>query len=288
MWYIPGSRRRDLQGGAVPEKRPLTIYEILARRRNARHSSGPRRKAGRYPVSPNRRHLELVPTAARNLKLLEADPRDFQPCEGPIVGRLNWHSRRGSANSRPRLEPSQPFCSLKLGRSRFELWQSQPTAWTFQKQTQANPLGLSHYLPTTWPQSSESKPIELNSQFMNGFQAKSARFSRILDGRWGGRLRSIIRSGRPGSWAETNGLRYTADSKGVSSILAKQMVGPKPMIRQDLMLKCQNYSFVAKSSLQFSALSFSVLSFQFSARNATWEIDWALPKATLSRQELVV
>jgi hypothetical protein len=62
----------------VPEKRPLTIPEIMARRRNARQSTGPRSKEGRYRVSLNRRHMKLRPLAIRNLKRLDADPGDVQ------------------------------------------------------------------------------------------------------------------------------------------------------------------------------------------------------------------
>lgn len=62
----------------MPDRRPLTIPQILARRRNSRFSTGPRTEEGRRRVSLNRRRLELPQRALRNLERLRADPRSFQ------------------------------------------------------------------------------------------------------------------------------------------------------------------------------------------------------------------
>jgi hypothetical protein len=64
--------------------------EILARRRNARLSTGPRTKAGRRRASLNRRQLELPPFAVENLKHLQADPRDFQRVWRDVVAILGF------------------------------------------------------------------------------------------------------------------------------------------------------------------------------------------------------
>jgi len=62
----------------VPAKRPLTVLQILARRRNARLSTGPRTTEGRQRVRLNRRRLELPPRALRQLERLGADQAEFQ------------------------------------------------------------------------------------------------------------------------------------------------------------------------------------------------------------------
>jgi len=59
-------------------KRPLTVPQILARRRNARRSTGPRTEEGRRRAKLNYRSLELPEAARRRLERLHADPRDFQ------------------------------------------------------------------------------------------------------------------------------------------------------------------------------------------------------------------
>ena len=62
----------------MPEKRPLTVLQILARRRNARLSTGPKTREGRRRTSLNRRRMELGDQARRQLEQLRADPRQFQ------------------------------------------------------------------------------------------------------------------------------------------------------------------------------------------------------------------